>query len=341
MRTESNAGNIVKPVLFLLAGLIMVGVAWWLTRPDPVKEKTQRQRQEFFVLTGSQLLNQEEQRNREAVERARRQIEANFARYRTGVPQFAESLTTWGTRYEMTKAALSDWWSKTNEARDVATNQFANFVVSDKKLRDDITLVIAQFSSDLVANRNGMLSELGEKISAAALPCASADLGSANPSAAFLLEAQPLIKNKAVMSPLIGVLAMSGGFFATEVVVARIVPKLLVAMATRLATGAAARGSLVAASALAAGGTGTAVGPMGTAIGVGVGLLAGILIESWIDKRYEAKVTNELNQMLTDMEESLWNDPNQGLASSFAQAVKTTRDCHETVLRKIITGDEK
>ena len=60
-----------------------------------------------------------------------------------------------------------------------------------------------------------------------------------------------------------------------------------------------------------------------------------------MEGRFKEKVTNECTQILNDMEESLWNDPKQGLASAFDQTVKANREAHETALRKIITGGEK
>jgi hypothetical protein len=338
MTSESTRPKLVQPILFLVLGLAMVAAAWLMTRPNPEKKKIQRQKQEFFAVTGSQLLNQEAQRNREAMERARRQLAANFARYRQGVPNFAEDLTTWSTRYEITKAALADWWNESNEGRKIATGKFAKFVVSDRQLQRDVTAVLAQFSSDLEANRNKMLSELQERISTAAVLCASTDLGSTNLAGAFILEAQPLIKARAMQCPAIGALATGGGFIVGDAA-ANIVTKLLASMAARVATGAAARGSAVAAGALTGGGGGTAITPgVGTAIGLAGGIVVGSAVDWWMEGRFKAKVTGECNQILSHMEEALWNDGAQGLENAFTKAITATRECHEVAMQKVITG---
>ncbi|MGA2862944.1 MAG: hypothetical protein ABSF95_00485 [Verrucomicrobiota bacterium] len=340
MKTGRNTASILKPVLFLIVGLVMVGAAWWLTKLNRERQKIKRQRQEFLASQGVELLGVEEKRNREAMDLAQQQLAAHFSRYHSGVPKFAEDLTTWGTRYEISKALLKDWWSKSNEARKVATDHFAKFVVSDQQLQEDVTAVLAQFSSDLEANRNKLLSELQEKVSTSSVPCASTELGSTNIAGAFMVEVQPLLRKQAVQSPVIEVLATAGGLGAGGAAT-KIVSKLLTSMAARVATGAAARGSSVAAGAVAGGEGGTLVTPgVGTAIGIVGGIVVGWAVDWWMESRFKEKVTNECNQILNDMEKSLWNDPNQGLASSFGQAVKITHKCHETALRKIITGDE-
>lgn len=341
MKTQASSGSAVKPVLLLGLGLLMLAAAWWPAKHRPDKPTIQRQRQAFFAANAFRLLDQEEQRNRQAMERARQQVASDFARYRHGVPKFADDLTTWSSQYQIAKAALKDWWSKSNEGRKLATDKFARFVLSDQQLQEDVTGVIAQFSADLKANRNLMLSELQQKVSTAAVPCASADLGSTNLAGAFALEVQHRLKQEIAQSPIVKLLAEGGGFIAGAAAT-KIVSKLVTSMAIRVATGAAARGSAVAAAAVSGGGGGTALAPgVGTAIGVVGGIVVGEAVDWWMKKKFKEKVTNECNQILDDMQKSLWNDPSQGLALSFGQAMKVTRECHEKALRTIITGDDQ
>jgi hypothetical protein len=151
---------------------------------------------------------------------------------------------------------------------------------------------------------------------------------------------QPLLKQRAAESPVIGFLGTGGGFIAGEVAT-KFVAKLLASMIARVATGAATRGSTVAASLIAGGGGGSLAPGVGTAIGIAGGIVVGGAVDWWLESRFKKEVTDECNQILNDMEKSLWEDSNQGLAASFDQAVKVTRECHETALRKIIVGDEK
>jgi hypothetical protein len=356
MKTEQGTASVRKPVLFLVLGVILVGVAWWLTHPTREEQEIQRwlqeeqkiqhQRQEFFASHGIQLLSQEEQRDREAMERAGQQLASDFARYRSGVPSFASNLTTWTAQYQIAKAALRDWWSKSNEAQQLATDQFAKFVVSDRRLQADVIAVIAQFSSDLEANRNKMLSELQQKVSIAAVPCASADLGSTNLAGAFALTVEHLLEQEAKQSPIARVLAEGAGSiagWAATGTIRGLITGLVTSMAVGVAKKAAAGGSTVAAEAIVEGGAGgTVLAPgVGTAIGLAGGIVVGGAVQWWMENKFKEKVASECNQILDDMEENLWNDPRQGLEMSFGQAITVTRECHQKALRKIITGEDK
>ena len=312
-----------------------------MTKNLSEQHKIRKQRQEFFAASAIQLLDKEQQRNQEAIDRARDRLDTNFARYRTGVPKFAEDLTSWGTRYQLAEAALSDWWSKSNEARKVATDRFADLVVSDQQMQRDVAAIIDQFSYDLEANRNQMLGELREKVSIAACPCASTDLSSATLVKSFATELQPLLQKEAKNSVVVGSFAAGGGFIV-QLAATKIVTTIINSMVTEVATEAAAGGSAMAAGALEGGAGGTLIEPgVGTAIGVVGGIIVGAVLDWGMDARFKQKVTDECNDMLIKMKKALWNEPTKGLASSFNQVVKCTRQGHETVLRKIIIGGEK
>jgi hypothetical protein len=335
MKPERKLAGPIKPWLFLILGLAMIGAGWWLAAL-PKAQKVKRQRQEFFASQATELLALEEERNRAAMELARGRLAAHFSRYRLGVPRFAQDLTTWGTRYRISKALLKDWWSKSNEARKVATDHFSEFVVSDEQLQKDVAEVIAQFSSDLEADRNKMLSELQVRVASAAVPCATKELGSTGLGEAFMAEAQPRLKERAAQSLVVCILGTGGGFAAAQAAT-RIVSKLLTSMAVRVAAGAAVRGSAVATGAVAGGEGGTMLTPgVGTAIGVVGGLIAGWGVDWWTEKEFKEQVTNECNEMLSGMEEALWSDPAEGLGAGFSRSIRITRECHEAALRKMI-----
>lgn len=330
----------VKSFFIFLVGIGMIAVAWQMTR---VKQSEQRrlhqQREAFFQDNGIPALSREMERNREALQRARRRLSATFTRYKSGVPEFAESLTTWGARYRITKAVLADWWSDSNEARKVATDEFNTHVVSDEQLRTGVANIINQFASDVEANRNLMLSEVEAKATTAGLALASPAFDSTNLVQGFMSEVQPLITAQAVDSPAVAILGTGGGFIATEAAT-RIISQLFTSLATRIATGAAARGSAVAAGALTGGGGGTALAPgVGTAIGIAGGIVVGCAVDLWMQKRFKEKVTDECNAILTDMETVLWSDPQHGLEAEFTKVISTGDQCHQAALRKIIMGE--
>ena len=342
--------NTVALALLILLGVAMVATAWWIIRADADKRnlaeqerikaqgRIKVQREWFFASEVPALLEAEEQRNQEAIARARDLLSSKFAHYKNGVPAFAGDLTTWGSRYQIAKAALNDWWNKSNETRKYATDRFANFVVSDEQLQKDITSVLEQFSSDLKANRNRMLADLQERISSASVPCASADQGSTNLAAAFMVRLQDAATVRAKQSDLIAALSFGGGFIATEAT-AQIVARIIATMTARVAAGAATTGSTVAADVLVGGAGGTVLEPgVGTAIGIVGGIIVGCAVDWWMEKNFKQKVTTECNQMLAEMEKDLWSNGSEGLESKLKEAVTVSRACHETALRQIIIG---
>ena len=339
MKPERKRAGVLKPWLLLILGLALIGAGWWLAA-RPNDQKVKRQRQEFFASQGTELLALEEERNRGAMELARGRLAAHFSRYRLGVRRFAADLTTWGARYQISKALLKDWWSKSNEARKVAADHFSEFVVSDEQLQKDVAEVIAQFCSDLEADRNKMLSELQVRATTAAVPCATKELGSTGLGEAFMVDVQPRLKARAAQSLVACILGTGGGFAAAQAAT-KIVSKLLASMAVRVAAGAAVRGSAMATGAVAGGEGGTMFTPgVGTAIGVVGGLIAGWGVDWWTEKEFKEQVANECNEMLSGMEEALWGDPAEGLEAAFSRSISITRECHETALRKMITGED-
>lgn len=78
MKTAQSSGKILKPILFLILGLFLIGVAWRMSTRSAGQQKINHQRQEFFTATAIQLLNEEQQRNQEAVDRARSQPFCGF-----------------------------------------------------------------------------------------------------------------------------------------------------------------------------------------------------------------------------------------------------------------------
>jgi len=317
----------------------MIGIAWWLAVLGPAMAKTKQQRQEFFDASVAPLLNQEEQNNREAIERARQLLASDFGRYKNGVPGFIKDLNSWGTQYQITKAILNDYWNKSNEAPQIGRDKFAEDVVSDQELQHDVVAVIAQFSSDLEANRNILLSQLQENISTASIACASTDINSNNIEDAFRFENDSLLKQQAKLSPLVSALSAGGGFIAGDAVT-KITEDIIIEMSTDITIESAADGSAVAAGALEGGAGGTVLEPgVGTAVGVVGGIAVGWVVSWWTEREFNEKVTNECDKILNEMNAFIWNDSKKGLASIFDECLTMNRTSHEIVLRKLIAGE--
>lgn len=333
MRTEAKPGGLWKPVLMLAFGLAMIAGAYRLTTDWSHKTEVLKQQQEvlkqkreaFFAIEVPRLLDEEEKRNLAALNRARMQLTEVFARYEARVPEFVEKLTTWGVKYKLAKAALSDWWSETNEARSIATDIFADKVLSNQELTRDITRVVNQFISDLKANRNIMLSELTKRVETQAVPIAAGTNNLAGITTAFQEKLSVILGQRAVELPAIAALSFAGGFLAEEAT-RSLVTSVIRGLTARLAASAVARGGVAAG--------GAAVGSVAGPVGIAAGLAVGLAIDVWMERRFKEKVTGECNQILRAMQVEVWQEQKR----QFELLIKTTRSIHEEALKKVILG---
>ena len=114
--------------------------------------------------------------------------------------------------------------------------------------------------------------------------------------------------------------------------------QLLAAVTTRLAamaaTSSAAAGGVTATAAAGGGGGGSTVGPVGTAIGFGVGLVVGIAIDWWMTASFEEKLSDQLNEMIDQFESSVIGgvDDEPGLDRALQDTCDALRDTYRQSL---------
>lgn len=338
MSTQTKVGGFLKPLLLLSLGLALIGTAYWLTGPS---REEHRKRSEFIAREVPALLDQEEESNRQALKRAQQELRKNFQRYRAKVPDFVEELTSGGLEFKLTKASLTDWWSETNEARNIATELFSEKVVSNEGLEQDIQAVANQFVTDLTANRNGMLSELSIRVSASQLQVPTNAIGNSGAVAVFQEKLKLVLDQRATEAPVVVAISITGDRLAEEVV-KRLVRDVNRSLATRLAATAIARGGAAAGGAAGGGAVGTALFPgVGTAIGVVAGLAAGFAVDKWMEGRFKEQVTKECDLILRALESEVWHAQQQGLNAKFSQMITETRAAHEAALKLTILGGSK
>jgi len=301
-----------------------------------------RNAKEFFQKEVQPLIAREEQRNREALLRAKALLDVQFAMYVSRLPSFAEELTTWGMRYEITKAAITGWWSKENHVRKIATDKFSEKVLSEKELEMTVRRIVLQFQNDLHASRNQMLAEATVRLKAANFEIPSLDVSEAGLDQALDKQMKPLVEKLAVESPAVGLLAF-GGSLAAEEGVRLIVIQAIRGLVASLATTAATSGGATVTGGIAGGGTGTILGTpgVGTAIGFAVGIGLGVAFDSWMSGKFQEKVIDECGKVLETMKSELWSEPAHGFQVVFSAAVTTTSDTHSAALGKIITGSKQ
>jgi hypothetical protein len=347
---DNSRRKILAEILLLLVGLGMVGAAFWFSQgtarmrgqPSPdVRQQDERlahRRLEFFTAQITPLIEVETGENLMAIHRAEQRLNELFRGYCEGVPGFVEELTSWGMRYQISKTALRDWWSKTNRTAQVGTELFARRVVSDERLRSDIQTLVAQLASDFEANRNQMLIEASTRLRLADFSLPNATHLPLAVNEAFARELKPLLESRARQSPMISVLALGSSVVAEEGT------RLLVTAAMRMLTAslsatAASAGGATAASAAGGATGGTVLSPgVGTAIGIAAGIVVGVAVDWWMESRFKEKVTAQCRQVLRQMQNEIWSNQRDGLKVSFELLANTARECHLEAMRRVITG---
>jgi hypothetical protein len=346
-----NNFRTISALLGLLLGIGMLILAYQIstnggvdllpTHPKPDPNGKSGISLQFYHKEIHPLIVEQEKRNLAAVSRAKAELDAQFMIYISRLPSYAEELTSWGMRYKITKAAISDWWSKDNSVRKIATEKFEEKVLSEASLKADVKLIINQFHSDLEANRNQMLTEATTRLKAANFPIPSLEVSEAGLKNALEARINPLLESQAKQSPTAGLLAIGGSILA-EQAAQYIVVQTMRSLAVSLATTAAASGGATAAGGAAGGTAGTflATPGVGTAIGVAVGIGVGIAVDSWMSGKFQKKVIYECQNVLNTMSADLWSDPAHGLEVTFSFAVMKTAEAHSASLKAIITGDK-
>jgi len=319
----------IKPVVLMLLGLAMVSGAYWMTREN-ARNKDYHRRQDFFDKDVRSLLDQEESRNREAIQRAKRKLDLSFDHYRGGVPDYAEALTTWAVKFQITKSVVKDWWSESNTAKELVTDLFNQHVVSGNQMTLDVTRTFQQFTNDLAANRNQMLSELRGRADSAKVKLLQAETGPKAFDQAFEQNLSPILESRAKQVPIVAALSFGGGWRVTEAVT-----QIVRSLAIRLATQAGVKGGAMAAGS----GAGSLAGPLGFVAGLAVGYA----VDMWMEKRFKEQVVSECTKKLNELQSAIWNGEGSqaGLSAHLSTLVNETRTAHEQALRPLILGQSQ
>lgn len=163
-----SALSIALLIFALIVGISMIGAAWWISSPRPETESEIRVRQEAELVRQREALRQrrellsrqiqnlvgtEEEANRVAILRAKSSLDDAFTLFSNRVPQFAEEITTWKSRYQITRSGLKDKIHGSHELEALASEYFEKHVASNQDISSAIDKITAQFQSDLVANR--------------------------------------------------------------------------------------------------------------------------------------------------------------------------------------------
>lgn len=325
-------------IFALLVGISMIAAAWRISSPRPETESEIRVRQDAELVRQKEALRQrrallsrqlenlvgtEEEANRVAILRAKSSLDDAFRLFSNRVPQFTEEITTWTSRYQIARSGLKDKIKGSHELEALASEYFEKHVASNQDIAAAIDTTTAQFQSDLVANRNRMLSE-------AALRIQEADLGI--PSAEYSAETlggRIAAKRTQMATPISNIpgataLIISGSIIvemAVQAMIARVVGYSAGAATTSAAAGAA---------------VGTAITPgVGTAIGATVAFAAAVAADHLMTERMKEKIMRETQDTLNAMEYEIWSNETEGMNFRLKGLVTATKELHTTALTGI------
>jgi hypothetical protein len=317
----------------------VMGAAWWAgTRHRAVHEPA-----DFAVYYRSRvapLIDSAESRQQQSVELALARLHEHFDYFRRGVPNFTRDVTSWSTRFSIVGRSVNDVWTRIwhDEGQAVAVRKYTEekfraWVINEQSLQKALEDTMATFTDAAAANRNRLEAEIklaiGHPESPFKMPALQLDQYLASAAAASRGMAQRAGKDSA----LIGAGAFAGGWIAGDA--ARALTTAIIArLGANAAVATATSGSATAGGAAAGGGGGSAAGPVGTIVGLGVGIIAGALIDWAINDHFERKLSAQCLSFLDTLEQDLANGVggHPGLKPLLTKAARESSESYRSAL---------
>ena len=281
------------------------------------------------------LLDEFDQRNAQAADRALATLHGRIAMHRAGVEPFARDVRSWHTRFGVMRRLPSDLWHKVRHTGDVnqvgvyVNDKFRKQILSEDQLQQDIAVVLRQYEEDLSANRNRLYAQMSLPLSKirCTVPLEGTNFDHFKEVTQRI--AEQMNREQAGDTVVAGIAEFGASWIATDVaqsIASRVVAQILARVGTSLAVEGIEAGGATAGGAAAGGGAGSIAGPAGTVIGLGVGLVVGAAVDWWLSAEFEQRVTSQCHQFLSMLDHRLTegNAATTGLRITLGQSVKLT-----------------
>jgi hypothetical protein len=287
--------------------------------PDPATIVIPRglSRRQFYETRLAPLLERARAENHRSADRAIARLHEEFERFRAEILDFADDVTSWGTRFGILARLTNDRWKNTWRAGDDPVSQevktymldkFEAHVMSRLALQRAVDSALRQFKDDVTAGRNRLLleTEIALSTSAVGLDFPKPDFEEFqrgfDAHVASCAEAQGA---ESLQNGVVTFVGSTAAAIAAERLAAQIVG-VLATQAVAAGLEAAAAGSSSAASGGALGAAaGWLGGPGGEVIGVAVGLVVGIAVDWWMTDQFKARLARELTLYLDNLERDM------------------------------------
>ena len=333
--------NTLRPTLGLIAGILLLALAWWVAiRPTPqeqsdanIPEVTQDELKTFYWTEVHPALASFDAENKKAVAGAVARISAGVDEYQKGIKPFVEDITAWGTRFHLIGKLADDldekWWgdpAKANQADKYISEKFEKHLFSDDKLEALVTMSLRQFHDDLAANQNRLHAAITAAWGKSGYPANDLNVQKIAHDVSAIMTAKST--KMAEDSLTLGIASFLGSGIlveeGTRMLVNAIIVRVAAYMAASTASTTAATGGATGAGAVGGGAAGTTVGPVGTVVGVAVGIAAGMLVDWWMTDELEKKLTSECDKMISGVKSQILVGTPQapGLNHAFAQSIR-------------------
>lgn len=310
--------------------------------PSPIVVTPLFERAKFFDQEVQKALSEFDGMNREAVVLCQERLHESIESFRRGIPAFTDDITSIGTRFGILRRMPFDWWYEQDSVLKFTTEKFEEHLFNEDSLKNAIQNASDTFRSDLIANRNHLLSNVQAAVSAEDLPVLhEVSLEGYADDVTKRLQAFASASGQDSLTSLIITEIISGTAGSAA---GSVFGMVAANVASAAAASAATAGGATVGGTAAGGGTGTLAGPVGTAIGAGVGLVVGILVDWWMTDRFQDKLAGQLNDLLTEIEGAVLegNGEKTGMRCALDETCDAVRDaCRESLFDRIVLEDTK
>ena len=353
-------------LLLVAVAVWLISLRYWIGTPavapenvaqqpglmEPAKEAAasqaaleRKRRQAFFQSVVTENLTAAQQANQDAADRCLARIEANFDRYRKNVDPFVDDVLGMGTRFGLLKRMPGGWWSGDDRVKQYIMQKFEQHLFSEKKLTDDLRLVLEEFRAEIQANQRSLLVKTQAAIDQSDLPPIKLDDYEVF-FAAVTEEIGGMAQSEAETSVKDGLMSLVVSE-AGSAVVGMLAGRLVTAIAASSTAAVATSGGATAGGAAAGAAGGSVVPGAGTIAGFVAGLVVGLGIDYWMTNQTAAKLETELLNYINQIEGDLLDGPasyenkqrDQGLKSGLQDACHRLDQGVYSRMQDIIIGE--
>lgn len=338
--------SLLRSLLLPVAILIVSIVAWFIiartqTPVPPVLAPPQpemKRKQAFHTSRIAPLMLENQDANRQAVERCLARIDDAFTTYRKGIVPFSEDLTSLGTRFHILTRMPLDWWYDDSRIQQYVQSKFEKHIFGERQLNDDLTSALAAFRDELHANRRELLASVKLAVSESDFPewAFPDDEGFDEQVGQLLIAFASTRAKDAVYHGIATMVTSEVAVYA----VTQIITRVATSIGTRAAASAAAAGAAAGGAAAGAGG-GSLGGPVGTTIGLGVGFVVGVFVDWWMTADFKATLKRDLHQYLTKLRDGIVEGAGgrPGLRHTLGHVCDDVNHAQRTTIRRALLGE--